>query len=356
MFYSELSTHDSGLFIMRLGKLQFEHPIFLAPMSGISDYPFRRVAKEHGCSLVFTEMVSAEGLLRKGESFLKIGEGEHPVSVQLFGSTPGILAEAAQIAESMGADVIDINMGCPAKQIVETGAGADLMRFPRKVKEILSTVRRTVRGPLTAKIRSGWDEEHINATEISKISEDCGVDAISIHPRTKVQGFRGQADWNLIREVKRVTRIPIVGNGDVTTPFMVKRMLEETGCDGVMIGRGALGNPWIFSFIDLQRWEEGPTTPTLEERQKMIHHHFTLVKTYYGEKWAVKKFQKHVYWYTKGLHSCASFHSRLSGFREEKSLLEAIYSYFDFIQRRIPCQSFGSMENKSATGRGERVF
>src|SRR4030042_2665180 len=157
---------------MRLGNLQFEHPIFLAPMSGISDYPFRRIAKEHGCSLVFTEMVSAEGLLRKGKSFLKIGENEHPVSVQLFGSSPEVLAEAAQMAESLGADAIDINMGCPAKQVVEAGAGADLMRFPEKVKEILTRMRREVRRPLTIKIRSGWDGEHINAVDISKIADD----------------------------------------------------------------------------------------------------------------------------------------------------------------------------------------
>jgi len=341
---------------MRLGNLQFEHPIFLAPMSGISDYPFRRIAKEHGCSLVFTEMVSAEGLLRKGESFLKIGENEHPVSVQLFGSKPGILAKAAQMAESMGADAIDINMGCPAKQVVEAGAGVDLMRFPEKVKEILTEVRRGVKSPLTIKIRSGWDGEHINAVEISKIAEDCGVNAIAIHPRTKVQGFHGLADWDLIREVKRATCLPVIGNGDITTPSLAEKMIEETGCDGVMIGRGALGNPWIFSLKNSRSREEGPAPVSLEERQKMIHYHFMLVQAYYGEKWAVKKFQKHVYWYTKGFPNCASFHSRLSGLRERDALFDAIHSYFDFVQRRISCQPFGSMENRSVTGPGERVF
>ena len=341
---------------MRLGNLQFDHPIFLAPMSGISDYPFRRLAKEHGCSLVFTEMVSAEGLLRKGKSFLKIGEHEHPVSVQLCGSNAETLAEAAQIAESMGADAIDINMGCPAKQVVEAGAGVDLMRFPEKMKEILKEVRKEVKIPLTIKIRSGWDGEHINALEISKIAEDCGLNALSIHPRTKVQGFGGRADWDLIGKVKRAIRIPVIGNGDITAPFLAKKMLEETGCDGVMIGRGALGNPWIFSFKNSRGWEEGPAAPTLEERQKVIHHHFTLVQAYYGEKWAVKKFQKYVYWYTKGFAGCASFHSKLSGLRERDALFDAIHSYFDFVQRRFPCQSFGSMENRSVTGRGEKVF
>jgi tRNA-dihydrouridine synthase B len=341
---------------MRLGHLQFEHPIFLAPLSGVSDYPFRRISKEHGCSLVFTEMVSAEGLLRKGESFLRIGENEHPVSVQLFGSKPGILAEAAQMAESLGADAIDINMGCPARQVVEAGAGVDLMRFPEKVKEILTKVRRDVKSPLTIKIRSGWDEEHINAVEISTIAEECGVNAIFIHPRTKVQGFRGRADWDLIREVKRATRLPVIGNGDITAPFLAKKMIEETGCDGVMIGRGALGNPWIFRLIDSRNWEEGPAPVSLEEKQRMIHYHFMLVQAHYGEKWAVKQFQKHIYWYTKGFPRCASFHSKLSGLRERGALFDAIHSYFDFVQRRISCQSFGSTENRLATGREEKVF
>ena len=341
---------------MKFGSLRLSGNLVLAPMSGISDYPFRRIAKEHGCSLVFTEMVSAEGLLRKGKSFLKIGENEHPASVQLFGSKPGILAEAAQMAESLGADAIDINMGCPAKQVVEAGAGVNLMRFPEKVKGILTEVRKEVKSPLTIKIRSGWDGEHINAVEISKIAEDCGVNAISIHPRTKVQGFRGRADWDLIRELKRATRLPVIGNGDVTNSFLAETMIEETGCDGVMIGRGALGNPWIFSLKNSRSREEGPAPVSLEERQKMIHYHFMLVQAYYGEKWAVKKFQKHVYWYTKGFPGCASFHSKLSGLREIDALFDAIHSYFDFVQRRLPCRSFGSMENRSVTGPGEKVF
>jgi tRNA-dihydrouridine synthase B len=341
---------------MKFGPLQLSGNLVLAPMSGISDYPFRRIAKEHGCSLVFTEMVSAEGLLRKGKSFLRIGEHEHPISVQLFGSKPGIIAEAAQMAESLGADAIDINIGCPAKQVVGTGAGADLMRFPEKVKEILAEVRKEVKIPLTIKIRSGWDGEHINAVEISKIAEDCGVNAICIHPRTKVQGFRGRADWDLIREVKRATHLPIIGNGDVTAPFLAKKMIEETGCDGVMIGRGALGNPWIFSLENSRSQEEGSAPVSLEGRKKMIHYHFMLVQAYYGEKWAVKKFQKHVYWYTKGFPGSASFHSRLSGLRQRDALFDAIHSYFDFVQRRISCRSFRSMENRSATGPGEEVF
>ncbi len=341
---------------MKLGSLELSGNLFLAPLSGITDYPFRQIVKEHGCSLVFTEMVSAEGLLRKGKSFLKMGEDEHPISVQLFGSNPEIIAEAAQMAESMGADAIDINMGCPAKQVVEPGAGVDLMRFPEKVKEILTKVRRAVRHPLTIKIRSGWDAEHVNAVEISRIAEDCGVDALSIHPRTRAQGFGGLADWDLIGKVKRSIRIPVIGNGDITTPLLAKKMFEQTGCDGAMIGRGALGNPWIFRFENLQRGEEEWTAPSLDERQNVIRHHLVLAKRYYGERWAPTKFQRHVYWYTKGYAGCASFHSRLSGLKEEHTLLEAVRSYFDFVQRRTTCRSYQSTEDRSATGPGEKGF
>ena len=335
---------------MRLGNLPLNGNLILAPMSGITDYPFRQLVKEMGCGLVFTEMVSAEGLLRKGRSFLKIEKDEHPVSVQLFGSNPDILAEAAQMAEGMGADVIDINMGCPAKQVVKTGAGADLMRFPEKAKGILIEVKKKVKSLMTIKIRSGWDGEHINAVEISKIAEDCGIDAISIHPRTRVQGFRGRADWSLIGEVKRAVHIPVIGNGDVTTPRLAKKMLEETGCDAVMIGRGAIGNPWIFRFNHSGTREEELANLPLEERQRMIHHHFFLIQADCGEKGAVKKIRKHIYWYTKKLPGCASFHSKLSGLREKEALFEAIHSYFDFVQRRNQCPSFASVESGSVTG------
>jgi tRNA-dihydrouridine synthase B len=342
---------------MKLGNLSLNSNLVLAPMSGITDYTFRQLAREMGCGLVFTEMVSAEGLIRKGEAFLKIKKDEHPVSVQLFGSNPGILVEAAQMAETMGADAIDLNMGCPARQVVEVGAGADLMCFPEKVKGILVQVRKKVKCPLTIKIRSGWDGGHINAIEISKIAEDCGIDAISIHPRTKDQGFRGRADWNLIREVKNALRIPVIGNGDVTTPLLAKKMLEETGCDGVMIGRGALGNPWIFRFKNSMHLVGEPVTlPSLEERENMIYYHFLLTQAHYGEKGAVKAIRKHVYWYTKGLPCCASFHSKLTGLREKGALLEAIHSYFDFVQRRNQCQSSKSTASRSVTGQGEKVF
>jgi len=334
---------------MRLGNLQLNSYLVLAPMSGITDYPFRQLAREMGCGLVFTEMVSAEGLLRKGEALLKIEKDDHPVSVQFFGSNPAVLAEVAARTEALGADTIDLNMGCPAKQVVKTGAGVDLMHFPAKVGWILDEMRKKVKIPLTIKIRSGWGEKHINAVEISKIAQDCGVNAIFLHPRTKLQGFRGRADWNLIGEVKESVHIPVIGNGDVTTPFLAKRMMEETGCDGVMIGRGALGNPWIFSAKNSGLLEKEPAI-SLGERRRMIDRHFSLVQGHYGEKCAVIKIRKHIYWYTKGLPCCASFHSKLSSLKEKETLFGAIQSYFDFIERRSSCQSFASTESRSVTG------
>lgn len=317
---------------MRLGNLQLPNNLLLAPMAGITDYPFRQLAREMGCGLAFTEMISAEGLLRKGESFLKIAKGEHPVSIQLFGSKSDALAEAASKAEALGADTIDLNMGCPAEKVIKTGAGAALMRFPEKVKEILVAMRKSVSCPLTIKIRSGWDESLINAVEISKLAEGCGVDAIILHPRTKKQAFRGHADWRLISQVKQAVRIPVIGNGDLNTSASIQKMFEETGCDGVMIGRGTLGNPWIFS-----RWPPGPQKKdgviSLRERRRVIDQHLLLIKSYYGERLSSFQIRKHLYWYTKGLPNCASFHSTLSGLKGMEALMEAFYLYFESIQR-----------------------
>lgn len=329
---------------MKLGSLRLGNFLILAPMAGITDYPFRRIAKMKGCGLTFTGMVSAEGLLRKGESFLKIGKDEYPISVQLLGSNPELLAEAARVAEGVEANAVDINMGCPVDQVVKTGAGVDLMQFPEKVRKILVEVRKRVRCPLTIKIRSGWDMKHINAVEISKIAEDCGIDAISVHPRTRVQRFHGRADWSVIAEVKRAVRIPVIGNGDVTTPVLAKRMMEETGCDGVMIGRGALGKPWIFGE------GESVSFPPLDERQRVIEHHFSLLQNHYGEKGAVQRIRRHLVWYTKGLPFSASFRLKLSGLKEKEAMFESMNSYFDLIRKEDSCQSSVSAESRSVTG------
>ena len=261
-----------------------------------------------------------------------MGEDEHPVSVQLSGENPETLAEAANMAEEAGADAVDINMGCPSKKVTDTGAGADLMRFPAKVEAFLRAVRRRIRCPLTIKIRAGWDEDHINAIQISKIAEDCGVDAVTLHPRTRAQWFHGKADWNLIGEVKRASHIPVIGNGDVTTPFLAKKMLEETGCDAVMIGKGALGNPWIFDPQNRWAIEKGTAlSPSLEERKRVIERHYLLLRNYYGDQGAVKEVRRHVLWYTKGLPNSAFFRSTILRVKEKEALFKTLYSYFDSI-------------------------
>ena len=315
---------------MDIGNLRIDHPLLLAPISGVTDYPFRKLAREYGCGLVYTGLTSAEGLLRKGKSFLKMGDNEHPVSVQLYGSDPEALARAAEMAESAGSDAVDINMGCPSQKVTDTGAGADLLRFPAKVETILREVRKRIKCPLTIKIRSGWDSDRINAVEISRIAEGCGVNAVTLHPRTRTQWFRGQADWSLIGEVKRQIGIPVIGNGGVTTPFLVRKMVGDTGCDGVMIGKGALGNPWIFDPENRWAVEDGTAIhPPLEEKRRVIERHYTLLRDYYDEREAVKEVRRHIVWYTRGLPKSASFRSTVMGARKKAALFQIIDSYFD---------------------------
>jgi tRNA-dihydrouridine synthase B len=324
---------------MRIQDLEVHSGLIMAPMAGFTNAPFRRLVKEMGCSLVFTEMISADGLVRKCESLLALGKDEHPVAVQIFGSHPDIMAEAAGIAEGMGGDIIDINMGCPAQPVVKAGAGVSLMRFPEKAKSIIMKVRKKIKIALTVKMRSGWDNQQINAVEMSRLAEDCGADAITIHPRTKTQGFRGQSDWSLIGEVKRAVGVPVIGNGDVTTPSLAKKMMIETDCDGVMIGRGALGNPWIFN----PQWSdflEGtpPDISFLREKKRVIDRHFSLLQESDGEERAVKEIWKHLFWYTRGLPRSASFRSALAGLRERGVLFDAVASYFEQLERKETCR------------------
>ena len=337
----EIGRHEGRV---NIGNLQLRSLLFLAPMAGVSDYPFRRIAKERGCGLAFTGLMNADGLLRKRGAYLRIESDDHPISVLLFGSDPEVLARAAQWAEETGTDALDINMGCPACQVIRIGAGVDLMRSPEKVERILMQVRKALKIPLSIKIRSGWDSDHINAVEISRMAENCGVDAVIIHPRTRVQEFRGRADWNLIREVKESVRIPVIGNGDVTSPFLAKKMREQTGCDGVMIGRGSLGNPWIFSQA------REMSSPSLEERQSVMIRHFSFLESHYGGQEAMKKIKRHAAWYTKGLPASASFRMKLLTLKEKEAFFGTLASYFDFMRRRNPCQSFPLAENGSVIG------
>ena len=316
---------------INIGNLSIGNNIFLAPMAGITDLPFRVLTRTFGSSLCFTEMVSANGLVRKTHKsyeYLKSSPDDSPLGVQIFGADPEILREAAGIVTELGADLIDINAGCPVKKVLKTGAGAALMRDPAKFEDIVKNVRKATHLPLTVKIRSGWGHDELNAIEIAGIAEDCGADALSLHPRTVKQGFSGVADWNLIGRVKKNASIPVIGSGDIRKPEDVLKMTEETGCDGVMVGRGALGNPWIFRGITIFM-SNGTISdpPSSMEREEIIRRHLEANINLYGKEMGVKSFRKHLLWYTKGLKGGNKFRKAAVSVNEMPELLEMVHEY-----------------------------
>jgi tRNA-dihydrouridine synthase B len=300
-------------------------------MAGATDLPFRTIVREFGCGLAFTEMVSANGLLRRTEKtcrYLDSSTADRPLGVQLFGSDPETLAEAAKIAAERGADLLDMNMGCPVKKVIKTGSGAALMREPGRAAAILRAMRDASDLPLTVKIRAGWRSRAVNALEIGRIAEECGANALILHPRTADQGFSGKSDWGLIAVLKEQLRIPVIGSGDIRCPGDAARMFRETGCDGVMVGRGALGNPWIFRSI-LSHLSGGDfQPPSLLERQGVIRRHLELATDYYGEKVGTRDFRKHLLWYTKGLQGGAQFRKTVGRIGDRASAWEALQEYF----------------------------
>ncbi|MBN2569324.1 MAG: tRNA dihydrouridine synthase DusB [Deltaproteobacteria bacterium] len=316
---------------MNIGKLQLQNNLFMAPMSGITDLGFRTIAREFGASLCFTEMISAAGLVKetvKSYRYLQSVPSDRPLGIQIFGSDSDILAEGAKIAEEAKADLIDINMGCPARKVLKNGAGGSLMRNPSRVAEIVKKVRRAVDIPLTIKIRSGWSEDEVTAVEIAHIAEDCGANALILHPRTVRQGFSGQADWNLIGTVKKRLRIPVIGSGDIRVADDGLRMIALTGCDAVMVGRGALGNPWIFkTMVNMFKNGRGTKAPSLRERQKIIENHLEMTIGIYGESLGIKNFRKHLAWYTKGLRGSSQFRQAAFHITVKDSLIESVHRY-----------------------------
>ena len=316
---------------INIGNLFLGNNIFLAPMAGITDLPFRVLTRNFGSSLCFTEMISANGLVRKtckSYRYLESSPDDRPLGVQIFGSDPGILCEAAGIVTEMGADLVDINAGCPVKKVLKTGAGAALMRDPAKFAAVVRSVRKATHLPLTVKIRSGWVNDEINAIEIAGIAEGCGADALILHPRTVKQGFSGAADWSLIGMVKKRAGIPIIGSGDIRKPEDALTMMEKTGCDGVVVARGALGNPWIFKEItDLLSDKTLPSTPSPMEREGVIRRHLEANISLYGEKMGVKGFRKHLLWYTKGLKGGSKFRKAAVSVNEVGELLGMIHEY-----------------------------
>ena len=262
---------------LQIGNVKMANNLILAPMAGVTDQPFRRLCREQGCGLLYTEMVSAKGILynnRNTKELLQVREEERPIAVQIFGSDPEILGEMAARIEEGPYDIMDLNMGCPVPKVVNNGEGSALMRDPKLVERILSSLTKKVKKPVTVKFRKGFDENHVNAVEIARIAEACGISAVAVHGRTRQQFYSGKADWDIIRQVKEAVKIPVIGNGDIFSPEDAKRILEETGCDGLMIARGARGNPWIFKEIQhyLETGELLPQPDKNELCQMILRH------------------------------------------------------------------------------------
>lgn len=317
---------------LQIGDLTLENGLVLGPMAGVTDLPYRLLCKEQGCGMMVTEMVSAKAILyknKKTEILMEMRPEEGPVAVQLFGSDPDILGGiGAQVAEGPCA-CIDLNMGCPVPKIVNNGEGSALMREPKKVEAILSSMVKQIKKPVTVKIRKGFDAAHVNAVEIAKIAESCGVAAVAVHGRTREQYYAGKADWEIIRQVKEAVKIPVIGNGDVCTPQDAERIVEETGCDGIMIARGARGNPWIFSrILHYMRTGELLPAPALEEIKAEIFRHGKLLTEHKGERTAMCQMRKHVAWYTAGFpHS--------SALRGEISQMETLEELERLLENRL---------------------
>jgi nifR3 family TIM-barrel protein len=294
------------------------------------------LAREKGADLAYTEMVSADGFVRGHNGSSRLMEGyrqEGPLMGQLFGSDPAMLAEAACRAQEMGLSGVDINAGCPAAKVVKRGAGAALLRAPTRLQDILMQVRKGLHIPLSLKVRSGWDEESRNCLKIIRMAEDCGVDMVAIHPRSQSQKFGGEADWGLIRQAKEQTGLKVIGNGDVRSPKDAARMLHETGCDGVMIGRGSWGNPWIFERArGLIHTGEDIPPPTWEERKTLVLRHLELLLERNGTPWGICIFIKHLGWYVKGYRAAAEFRRRINTIRSHEAFIQEIEAYFRSIE------------------------
>ncbi|MDD2277186.1 MAG: tRNA dihydrouridine synthase DusB, partial [Smithellaceae bacterium] len=303
-----------------------------APLAGVTNLPFRLVARRLGCSLCFTEMISANGLIRESAQtleYLKTSPEDLPLGIQLFGADPLVMARAAVMVAGQNPALIDINMGCPVKKVVKTGSGAVLMKNPLLAGRIIAAVVRAAKLPVTVKIRSGWSRSSINAVEIAKIAEDSGSSAIIVHGRTADQGFSGVADWNIIGSVKRAVRIPVIGNGDIREPEDALRMLAQTGCDAVMVGRGALGNPWIFMGIhQLLAGEKDHGRPSWPDRQEVMNQHWEDEVRYCGRHFADRSFRKHLLWYTKGLAGSARLRETLGKMTDSDAMRSEVERYF----------------------------
>ncbi len=313
---------------LKIGDVVLDNRLILAPMAGVTDQPYRLICREQGCALVVTEMVSAKAILYRNKNtkaLLAVSEKERPAAVQLFGSDPEILGRIAAQVKEGPCDMIDLNLGCPVPKIVNNGEGSALMKDLKKAEKIFASVVKHTKKPVTVKFRKGFNDSQVNAVELARIAEGCGVSAVAVHGRTREQYYSGKADWEIIRQVKEAVRIPVIGNGDVFAPQDVKRMLEETGCDGVMIGRGAKGNPWIFSrSLHYLKAGQVPPKPGIKEIREMILRHGKLLAEFKGERTAMQEMRKHIAWYTAGLPHSSALRNEINQIDHLDGMLELL--------------------------------
>lgn len=317
--------------MIKIGNLELENNVFLSPMAGVTDLPFRLICKEQNCGMLYTEMINAKALCYDDENtkkMLKIEDEEHPVAVQIFGSDPEFMGRAAEIMNEYPNEILDINMGCPAPKVVKNGDGSALMRNPKLAEQVLKAVVKNSKKPVTLKIRKGWDDNSVNAVEIAKIAEACGISALAVHGRTREQYYSGKADWDIIAEVKNSINIPVLGNGDVFEVQDAVKMIEKTNCDAILIGRGSQGNPWIFKRINhyMQTGEILPE-PTLEEKITTAKKHLGLAVEEHGEYVAVREMRKHIGWYLKGLKNSARVRDEVNKIESYEEVVNKLDMY-----------------------------
>ena len=316
---------------MKIGNVQLDNEVFLSPMAGVTDLPFRTICKEKGCGMLYTEMINAKALCYDDENtkkMLNLEDDGHPVAVQIFGSDPEYMGKAASIMNQYTNDILDINMGCPAPKVIKNGDGSALMRNPKLAAEVLTAVVKNSEKPVTLKIRKGWDDNSVNALEIAKIAEECGISALAIHGRTREQFYSGKADWDIIAEIKQSINIPVIGNGDVFDVQDAVNMLEKTKCDAIMIGRGSHGNPWIFNRINhYMKTGEILPEPTLEEKIGTAIKHMNLAVAEHGEYVAVREMRKHIGWYLKGLKNSAKYRDQINKITDYKEVISMLEEY-----------------------------
>ncbi len=316
---------------MKIGNVELINRVFLAPMAGVTDMPFRVLCKEQGCGLVYTEMVSAKGMHYDDEKSTRLtllDNREKPGAVQIFGSEPEIMAGVTEKLNESDASIIDINMGCPAPKITKNGEGSALMKRPGQVEKIVKAVVKVSAKPVTVKIRKGWDECSVNAVEIARIAEACGASAVAVHGRTREQYYSGKADWSIIKQVKQSVSIPVIGNGDVTGPREARRLFEETGCDAIMVGRGAQGNPWIFKQI-LKYLEEGELIPepSAQEKIETIIRHMNMLIEHKGERTGILEMRSHIAWYIKGMRDAAYTKQKIFTMNDKKEIISLLQNF-----------------------------